>query len=75
MNVIRVFGILLGVLACLVMLVGFIPFFGALNWLNIPFAIIGLILSAITRSISGMILCSVAAILGMMRLIIGGGLL
>jgi predicted RND superfamily exporter protein len=29
------------------MLIGFVPFFGALNWLLIPFAVIGTIVSAI----------------------------
>lgn len=36
-----------GILALVGMLAGFVPFYGALNWLVIPFAGIGAIVSAI----------------------------
>lgn len=72
-----------GILALLGMLVAFLPCLGALNWINIPFSVIGLILSiltvATTRSpqkggaIAGLVLCAVAVVLGAFRLILGGG--
>ncbi len=74
-----------GILALIGMVVGFIPFLGALNWLNIPFAGIGLIVGIIAlatskeggkgRSIAGTVSCSIAIFLGLIRLVLGGGIL
>jgi thiamine transporter ThiT len=71
----KTFGLTLGVLAALGMLLAFIPLLGWLNWINIPFAIIGLIISAIGNSNGGMVLCGIAVIFGLIRLILGGGIL
>jgi hypothetical protein len=69
-------------LAVIGMLVGFIPCLGALNWLNIPFAGVGIVISAIALgtsegekqgAVAGLICCSVAVLFGFFRLIIGGG--
>ena len=38
-----------GILAVSGMLVGFIPCFGWLNWINIPFAFVGLIFSVVAH--------------------------
>ena len=64
-------------------LAAFAPFFGALNWLLIPFAVIGAIVSAIAmgmaapgrrgKSTAGLICCGVAAVLGFFRLVAGLG--
>lgn len=73
-----------GILALLGMLVGFVPFFGALNWLLIPFAVVGAMVSAIAagtapagvskgKSIAGLICCGIATIFGLIRLIVGFG--
>jgi hypothetical protein len=74
-----------GILAMLGMLVAFFPCLGALNWLNIPFSIVGLIISIIAMANAapgrngsakaGLILCAIATILGMIRLLLGGGVL
>lgn len=74
-----------GILAILGMIVGFIPCFGSLNWLNIPFSGIGLIFSVIalassddqTRgaAIGGTVCCALAVMFGIIRLVIGGGVL
>jgi hypothetical protein len=74
-----------GILAVIGMLVGFIPCVGALNWLNIPFAGVGVIVSAIalgtgkepskSKSIAGLVCCIVAILFGVIRLAIGGGVL
>jgi hypothetical protein len=74
-----------GVLALVGMLAGFVPFYGALNWLVIPFAGIGAIVSAIAlgtapadaskgKSIAGLIGCGIATIFGLIRLIVGFGI-
>lgn len=75
-----------GILAVVGMMVGFFPCFGSLNWINIPFAAIGLIISIIAyskaspqegrgSSIAGIVCCAIAAILGFLRLSAGGGVL
>jgi len=67
------------------MLVAFLPCLGSLNWLNIPFAGIGLIVSIIALAttkegskegpIAGVICCGIAIFFGIFRLILGGGVL
>jgi hypothetical protein len=77
--------LLWGILAILGLGIGFIPCFGALNWLNIPFAIVGLVISIIATAqarpgqngpaVAGLVLNALAIIFGMMRLVVGGGIL
>jgi hypothetical protein len=73
-----------GILALIGMIIGFIPCFGAYNWINIPFAAVGLILSIIAivnsrpdeskgSATAGLILCAAAMIFGLIRLLLGGG--
>lgn len=80
-----VISLIWGILAVLGMLVGFIPCLGALNWLNIPFAGIGLVVAAVAYSraeeedqrscMAGIAMCAVAAVFGLIRLVIGLGVL
>lgn len=84
-GVMQVISLVWGILAVLWMLVGFVPLFGWLNWLNIPFAGFGAIVSAITlgttrepskgKSIAGLICCGIALFFGIIRLAVGGGIL
>lgn len=67
-------GRLFGILSILGMLLGFIPLLGWLNWLIIPIAVVGLLFSLGGKSKGGTILCVVAIIFGIMRLILGGGI-
>jgi len=73
-----------GILVIVGMLVGFIPCLGALNWLNIPLAGVGLIVSVIALatatkdenkggSVAGIVCCGIAMFFGIIRLILGGG--
>lgn len=83
----QIASLIFGILSIVGMLVAFIPCLGSLNWLNIPFSVVGLILSVVANSSAdlpremkgnsriGIILCSIAIIFGIMRLILGGGLL
>ncbi len=66
-------GLILGILSAIGLMIAFIPLLGWLNWINIPFAILGLIFSVIGKSKPGMILCIAAIIFGIIRLSIGGG--
>lgn len=82
MNILSALSLVWGILAILGMVVGFIPCFGSLNYLNIPFAICGLLFSifAIVLSsnkeyaIAGCVLCAVAIFLGGIRLVLGFGI-
>ena len=81
----QVLSLILGILAIIGMMVAFMPCCGSLNWLNIPFSMIGLVISIIAlvttkegkkgSSIIGLILCGIAVVFGLIRLIIGGGVL
>lgn len=73
-----------GILALIGAFVAFFPCLGWLNWLIIPFALVGLVLSLVARdrevraggkpSNTAVILNGAAAVVGMVRLMIGGGL-
>jgi len=74
--------LIIGLLSILGMAIGIIPLLGWFNWLNIPFAFIGLVLGvvSIARSrnsygLAGAIMCSFAIVVGTFRLAIGGGIL
>lgn len=74
-----------GILALIGMIVAFIPCLGALNWLVIPFAVIGLIISIVAlnqapaanrgQAMAGTICSAIAVVLGCIRLVLGGGIL
>ncbi len=68
-------GRIFGIMALIGMIIGLIPLLGWLNWFNIPLAILGLILSIVGKSKGGTIICIVAIFFGLVRLILGGGLL
>jgi hypothetical protein len=81
----QVLALVWGVLASLGLFIGFFPCLGALNWINIPFAVVGLVVSAIAASQAppghkgmanaGVVLCAIASVLGVLRLFLGGGVL
>ena len=75
-----------GILAIIGMIVAFFPCLGSLNWLNIPFSGIGLLISIIALatakegskkggSIAGIVCCGIAILFGIIRLIAGAGVL
>ena len=76
--------LVMGILAIFGMLFGFIPCLGAFNWINIPFSMIGLVVSIVayvqedglpkSNATAGIIMCATAAFLGFIRLFIGGGI-
>ena len=49
----QVLSLLWGILAIVGMVVGFFPCLGSLNWLNIPFAGVGIIVSGIALGYGG----------------------
>lgn len=79
----QVASLVFGILSLLGLGVGFLPCVGWYNWLNIPFAILGLVISLLakqpegdnTMATAGIICCSVAIVAGSLRLLLGGGIL
>ena len=82
MSLLSIFSLVWGILAILGMAVAFIPCLGSLNYLNIPFAVLGLLFSVLAVVLSskkdlaiiGLILCAVAIFLGGIRLVLGLGI-
>ena len=78
----QMLSLLWGILAIIGMVVAFFPCLGSLNWLNIPFAGVGIIVSGLTLStgkssgaVAGLVCCIVALFFGLIRLALGGGVL
>lgn len=78
--------LVLGILAIVGMIVGFFPCLGSFNWLNIPFAVVGLVIGIValaqskddepkSYAITGTVLCGAAIFFGLLRLMLGGGVL
>lgn len=78
-----VLAVIWGILSLVGMVVAFMPCLGSLNWLNIPFSAVGLIISVIaaarpdTRRLgsAGATMAGIAIIVGILRLVLGGGIL
>ena len=79
----QILSLVWGILAFVGFFIALLPCLGSINWINIPFAFIGLIISLIamvttkedkkTFSIVGIVLCGIAIVIGLIRLLIGGG--
>lgn len=82
MGLLSILSLIWGILATLGMAVAIIPFLGALNYLNIPFAVFGLLFSLLAlivsskkeAAVAGCVLCGVAIFLGAIRLVLGFGI-
>ena len=81
----KTLSLVLGILTILGMLFGAIPCLGAINWLNIPLAIVGLIVGVVAytkkdetpkgNAVAGIVMCGIAIVIGSIRLILGGGII
>lgn len=67
--------IVIGILALLGALVGFIPLLGWLNWGVIPLAVVGLVVGLLAEENSGRNINLVVLVLAVIRLMLGGGIL
>lgn len=67
--------LIIGLVALLCALVAFIPLLGWLNWLIIPLAILGAALGLISRGTAGRNLNLLVIVIGVVRLMLGGGIL
>jgi hypothetical protein len=67
--------LVIGLIAFLCALVAFIPLLGWLNWLIIPLALIGTLIGAMSAAKSGRNLNLFVIVVGVLRLMLGGGIL
>ena len=67
--------LIIGVVALICALIAFIPLLGALNWLIVPLAIIGAVVGMMSRSTAGRNLNLFVIVIGVLRLILGHGIL
>ena len=67
--------VIIGIMALIIALVGFIPLLGWLNWLVIPGAVVGLVLGLLSKKTSGRNINIVVLALAIIRLALGGGIL
>jgi hypothetical protein len=67
--------LIIGIVALLCAVVAFIPFLGALNWLIVPLAIMGAVIGMISRGNAGRNLNLFVIVIGVLRLMLGHGIL
>ena len=67
--------LIIGFVALLCAIVAFLPLLGWLNWLIIPLAIIGAGVGLISRGTAGRNLNLLVIVIGIVRLMLGGGIL
>ena len=81
MGLLSILSLVWGLLAIIGMFIAVIPCLGSLNYLNIPFAALGLLFSVFAiivsskkeLAVAGCVLCAVAIFLGAIRLVLGFG--
>ena len=67
--------IIIGLVALIGALVAFLPLLGWANWLIIPLAIVGAVIGMMSRSTAGRNLNFLVIVIGVVRLMLGGGIL
>ena len=67
--------LIIGVVALILAIIAFIPLLGWANWLIIPLAVIGAGVGMVSRSSSGRNLNLFVIVVGVVRLMLGGGIL
>jgi hypothetical protein len=71
----NVISLIIGVVALLCAVVAFIPLLGWMNWLIIPLALIGAGVGVVSKSTSGRNLNLFVIVVGIVRLMLGGGII
>ena len=66
--------LIIGIVALVCALVAFLPFLGWANWLIIPLAIIGSVIGMLSRGTAGRNLNLFVIVVGVVRLMLGGGI-
>ena len=71
----NVASLVIGVIALILAIFAFIPLLGWANWVIIPFAVVGLALGAMSDRTAGRNLNIVVIVIGVVRLMLGGGII
>ena len=71
----NLFSLLLGLIALVLVVIAFIPLLGWANWIIIPIDVVGLALGAMSDRTSGRNLNIVVIVAGVLRLMLGGGII
>ena len=67
--------IIIGIVSLLFVAVAFLPFLGWANWLVVPLAIFGAAIGAMSSGRAGLNLNILVIIIGVLRLMLGGGII
>ena len=67
--------LIIGIVALICTAIAFIPLLGWANWLIVPLAVIGAGVGAMSGSTTGRNLNLVVIVIGVLRLMLGGGIL
>ena len=67
--------LIIGAVALVLALIAFLPLLGWANWLIIPLAMIGAVVGMASRSTTGRNLNLFVIVIGVVRLMLGGGIL
>ena len=67
--------ILIGLIAAFLAVFAFLPFLGWAYWLIVPIALLGLLFGALSSSTSGRNLNIFVVLVGIVRLMMGGGII
>ena len=67
--------LIIGFVALVFAVVAFLPLLGWANWLIIPLAILGAVVGMVSRSTAGRNLNLFVIVVGVVRLMLGGGIL
>ena len=71
----NIVSLIIGAAAMVFAIIAFIPFLGWANWLIIPLAIIGAVIGMLSASNTGRNLNLFVIVIGIVRLMLGGGIL
>jgi hypothetical protein len=71
----NIVSLIIGTVALILAVVAFIPLLGWANWFIIPLAIVGAVVGMISRSSTGRNLNLFVIVIGVIRLILGHGIL
>ncbi|NNC89776.1 MAG: hypothetical protein HKN82_15070 [Akkermansiaceae bacterium] len=67
--------VIIGILGAVLMCVALVPLLGWLNWLVLAGCVFGIIFGAVSEKKSGLTINAAVAAVGMLRLLLGGGIL
>lgn len=74
-EMLNIASLVIGAIALVLAVFAFIPLLGWANWVIVPFAVVGLALGAMSNSTSGRNLNIVVVVIGVIRLMLGGGII